>query len=121
MNPIVSNAVRCLVLVVVVGCASSRASHVTTDSDLPPTNCPKLAGSYMSFVIDDQRATINVPKFQTGEAPMFYPPLNPTDIVSITPLSASEGAHWYRPCPGVEVIMIRTKAGNWRPDIPSRR
>jgi hypothetical protein len=117
----VSNAVRCLVLVVVVGCAGSRASHVATDSDLPPANCPKLTGSYMSFVIDDQRATINVPKFQFSEAPIFYPSVNPDDILSITPLSPSEAARWYRPCPGVEVIMIRTKAGNWRPDIPSRR
>jgi len=75
----------------------------------------------MSFVIDGQRATINVPKFQISEAPMFYPPLDPADILTITPLSPSEGAHWYRPCPGVEVIMIRTKSGNWRPDNPSRR
>lgn len=116
-----SNAVPCLILVLVVGCAGRRASHVATDSDLPPAFCPKSPGSYMSFVIDDQRATINVPKFQTGEAPLFYPSVNPADILSITPLSPSEAALWYRPCPGVDVIMIRTKAGNWRPDNPSRR
>jgi hypothetical protein len=75
----------------------------------------------MSFVVDSQRATINVPKYRISEAPMFYPELNPNDIASITPLSPSEAAHWYRPCPGVEVIMIRTKSGTWRPDTTRRR
>jgi hypothetical protein len=75
----------------------------------------------MSFVIDGQRATINVPKFHISEAPMFYPSVDAADILSITPLSPSEGAHWYRPCPGVEVIMIRTKAGDWRPKNPKQR
>jgi hypothetical protein len=138
----VSNAVRCLVLAVAVACGSIPKPHVAADSDVPPANCPKLTGRqaealskysasapadslpravFISFVIDGQRATINVPKFQISEAPIFYPPLNPADILSISPLSPSEGAHWYRPCPGVEVIMIRTKSGNWRPDNPSRR
>jgi hypothetical protein len=115
---------------------------MSADSDVSPANCPKLTDRqaeafskysavaptdslpralFMSFVIDGQRATINVPKFQISEAPMFSPPLDPADILTITPLSPSEGAHWYRPCPGVEVIMIRTKSGNWRPDNPSRR
>ena len=136
-----SNAVRCLLLAVPVACASTPKPQVAADSDAPPAICPKLTGRqaeafsksasravdslpralFMSFVIDGQPATINVPKFQNSEAPLFYPPLNPADILSIKPLSPSEGAHWYRPCPGVEVIMIRTKAGNWRPDNSSRR
>ena len=116
-----SNAVCCGALVLVAACTGGRASHVSTDSDLPPANCPKLAGSYMSFVVDSQRATINVPKYQNSEAPLFYPELSPSDIVSITPLSPGEAAHWYRPCPGVEVIMIRTKSGTWRPDTTRHR
>jgi hypothetical protein len=138
----VSNAVQCLVLAMAVGCTSTPKPHVAADSDVPPANCPKLTGRqaeavgkysasasadslpralFMSFVIDDHRARINVPKFQTSETPMFYPEVNPADILSITPLSPSEAAHWYRPCPRVEVIMIRTKAGNWRPEKPRRR
>ena len=142
LEHILSIAVRCLVLAVTVACATAPNAHVAADADVPPANCPKLtdrqaeavskysAGApadslppalFMSFVIDGQRATINVPKFQVSEAPMFYASLDPVDVLSITPLSRSEGAHWYRPCPGVEVIMIRTKAGNWRPNNSSRR
>jgi hypothetical protein len=139
----VLNPVRCLVFAVAVGCTSIPKPGVPTNSDVSPSNCPKLtdrpvveAGGrtaqplpadslpravFMSFVIDGQRATINVPKFQFSEAPLFYPSVDPADIVSITPLSPSEAARWYKPCPGVEVIMIRTKSGNWRPSYPSRR
>lgn len=136
------NAVRYLLLAVAVGCTSTPKPHAAADSDVPPLNCPKLTGPqaealskysasaaadslpralFMSFVIDGHRATINVPKFQISEAPMFYPSVDPADILSITALSPREGAHWYRPCPGVDVVTIRTKSGNWRPSNPSRK
>jgi hypothetical protein len=127
-------------LAVTIGCAATPRTHVASES-LPPANCPKLTEKqaeafskysprtpadslpralFMSFVIDGHRATINVPTFQVSEAPMFYPSINPSDLLSITPLSPSEGARWYRPCPGVQVIMIRTKSGNWRPEKPKQ-
>jgi hypothetical protein len=74
---------------------------------------------FMNIVIDDQRAAMNVPKYQINEAFTFDPPLDPREILSITTLSPSEGARWYRPCPGVEVIMIRTKSGKWG-QVPGR-
>jgi hypothetical protein len=135
----VSRAARCLVLTVAVACATTPKGHVAADSDVPRADCPKLTDAqaeafrkygartvgdslpkalFMSFVIDGHRATMYVPKFQVSEAPMFYPEVDPGDILSMTPLSRTEAARWYRPCPGVEVIMIRTKAGNWRPKYP---
>jgi hypothetical protein len=74
------------------------------------------SNAFMSIVIDDKRAAMNVPKYQINEAFTFHPPLDPRDILSITPLSPGEGARWYRPCPGVQVTMIRTRSGHWGQD-----
>jgi len=137
-----SSAVRYFMLAATMACASTSKTHIAPESELPPANCPKLTEKqaeafskysashptdsspravYMSLVVDGQRATINVPVFQNNEAPLFYPSISPADIVSITPLSPSEGARWYRPCPGVQVVLIRTKSGNWRPENPKHR
>jgi hypothetical protein len=129
-------------LAVTIACASTPKTGIAPESELPPTPCPKLTEKqaeafskysashptdstphalYMNFIVDGQRATINVPTFQYSEAPLFYPSISPADIVSITPLSPSEGARWYRPCPGVQVVLVRTKSGNWRPETPKHR
>ena len=127
---------RCLILLTVVACTSAPKARVEeADPELPPANCPKVPdwvgeamskygasktavdslrkAAFMNIVIDDKRAAMNIPKYQTNEAFTFHPPLDPRDILSVAPLSPSEGARWYRPCPGVEVIMIRTKSGQW--------
>ena len=123
-------------LLALVTCASAPKAPVErTVSELPPANCPKLPdwvaeamskrgasnaavdsvrnAAFMSIVIDDKRAAMNVAKYQVSEAPIFHPPLDPREILSMTQLSTREGARWYRPCAGVEVIMIRTKSGQW--------
>lgn len=130
------NGVRYLVLFAMSACTTAAKTPIArTDSDLPPANCPKLpdrvadamtkqgaskaAGdsvrktAFMSIVIDDKWAAMNLPRYELNEAFTFHPPLDPRDILSITPLSPSEGARWYRPCPGVQVMMIRTRSGKW--------
>jgi len=138
------NAVRYLMLLAMSACtAAAKTRVVRTDSELPPANCPKLPdrvvdamskqgaskgaidslrkAAFMNIVIDDKRAAMNISKYEINEAFTFHPPLDPRDILSITPLSPSEGARWYRSCPGVEVIMIRTKSGKWGHDPGTSR
>jgi hypothetical protein len=137
-----SSALRNFMLALTMACAGTQKTYISPESELPPANCPKLTEKqveafskysashptdssphalYMSFVVDGERATINVPTFQYSEAPLFHPSINHADIVSMTPLSPSEGARWYRPCPGVQVVLIRTKSGNWRPENPNHQ
>ena len=135
------NPLRHFMLAVTIACASTSKTHIVPQSELPAATCPKLTEKqaeafrkysashstdsapralYMSFVVDGQRATINVPTLAFIESPLFHPSINPDDIVSMTPLSPSEGARWF-PCPGVQVILIRTKSGNWRPENPKHQ
>lgn len=137
--------IRYLILVVLMAaCSATRKRPVArTDSELPPANCPKLPdwvadamskhgaskgavdslrkAAFMNIVIDDKRAAMNIPRYEINEAFTFHPPLDPREIMSIAPLSPSEGARWYRSCPGVEVIMIRTKSGKWGQDSGTSR
>ena len=128
--------VSLLLLLAMSACAATGKTPIArTDSELPPANCPKLPewvveamskqgaskaavdsvrkAAFMNIVIDDKRAAMNVPRYEINEAFTFHPPLDPREILSITQLLPSEATRWYRPCPGVDVVMIRTKSGKW--------
>jgi hypothetical protein len=138
------NGIHYLMLLAMSACtAAAKRPVARTASELAPANCPKLPdwvadamskqgaskgavdslrkAAFMNIVIDDKRAAMNISKYEINEAFTFHPPLDPRDILSITPLSPSEGARWYRSCPGVEVIMIRTKSGKWGQDSGNSR
>ena len=132
-----------LILLAVVACTAAPKAHLAvTDSELPPANCPKLADAqdhasgkqnqpsalldldttrkapFVSFVIDGRRAAMNIPTDRWNEVPILDHPFDASQIVSITHLSPRDGAQWYKPCPGVMIIVIRTKTGDWGSNSP---
>jgi hypothetical protein len=81
----------------------------------------------VSFIVDGQRAIWNVPNstqigIEVGRGPMpeFNPLIDRGNVQSVKALQPDEAKRLYNACPGVLVVLIRTKAGNWRPAIPAQ-
>jgi hypothetical protein len=79
----------------------------------------------VSIIIDGQWAEWNAPNSARGglEANALTvnsnPPLERSEIKSIEVFKPTLAEHLYHSCPGVAVIVIRTKSGKWRPVSPT--
>jgi hypothetical protein len=52
--------------------------------------------------------------------PEFNPPIDRGNIQSANALQPDEAKRLYNACPGVLLVLMLTKAGNWRPAIPAQ-
>ena len=67
----------------------------------------------MSIIIDGRRAAWNLPDSMMSENITFG--LLRSDIKSMKPVEREEAERIYGVCPGVDLVLIETKSGNWQP------
>ena len=121
-----------VVLHVVGGCGDARIADLTRDI-LAPMECPSDVGTgpmingryadttksqYVTLFVDGHVAAWNInASKQEPLATLNAPPFADIKNVSIAShrLSYEEIARKYKTCPGVEVELVTTKRGDWRP------
>jgi hypothetical protein len=132
-------------LVFATACANTNPQILGGGRSSLDANCPVTAYSetdrkssnlsvssranaeFVSFIVDGQRAIWNVPnaarlgiEYSRGPMPEFNPPIDRGNVQSVKALQPDEAKRLYNACPGVLVVLMLTKAGNWRPAIPAQ-
>ena len=89
--------------------------------DTAAVNALKDRAEYMSVVIDGNIAFWNRRTASMGHfVNPFDPPINPAELKSMRRANASEEQR-YGTCPGVALLIIETKSGNWHPAVSASR
>jgi len=144
VSPVASMRVL-LAAIVVAGCAASSKKISSTAPAHAGASCPDIEhpkpdsappiihiddsnvarSQFVSVIIDGQWAEWNAPNSARGglEANAMRVNSNPTlersDIEGIEVFKPALAQHLYYSCPGVAVVVIRTKGGKWRPISPT--
>jgi hypothetical protein len=141
--PVLSLVVSMRVLlaaIVVAGCATSNKKISNTapahsDASCPEVEPPKPDSAppiihiddsnvartpFVSLMIDGHWAAWNTRVLEAWKPQPFNPdpPLKPDEIDSIEVVKPALAERLYHSCPGVAVVVIRTKSGKWRPISP---
>lgn len=84
-----------------------------------PVHSPEL----LSIIIDGRIAVWNYPRSQMDDyTSTFNPSVRASELKSVIVVKPEEAERLYGGCPGVPIMVIETKSGNWHPaDSTSRR
>ena len=74
---------------------------------------------FMSIIIDGKRAAWNYPVAKMSENINFG--LQRSDLKSMKRVESDEAERVYGVCPGVGLVLIETKSGNWQPSTSKSR
>jgi hypothetical protein len=96
--------------------ADSTKDSITKVGDSAATRRSRRYPTFLTIIIDGQRAAWNYPTSQMDDYTSPYnPPLRPGELKSMVFVKADVAERLYGSCPGVPVFLIETKSGSWRP------
>lgn len=101
---------------VLVDPPSPTVDRTLTDSNVSPDDSFRDDVSFVSYLVDGQRAYWNEPK--NGATAFRVPDIDPDDIRTLEILEPASARKRFGSCPGVELIVITTKSRTWRPPAP---
>jgi hypothetical protein len=101
---------------VLVDPPSPTVDRTLTDSNVSPDDSFRDDVSFVSYLVDGQRAYWNEPK--NGKTAFRVPDIDPDDIRTLEILEPASARKRFGSCPGVELIVITTKSRTWRPPAP---
>jgi hypothetical protein len=101
---------------VLVDPPSPTVDRTLTDSNVSPDDSFRDDVSFVSYLVDGQRAYWNEPK--NGKTAFHVPDIDPDDIRTLEILEPASARKRFGSCPGVELIVITTKSRTWRPPAP---